>query len=153
VSTAVMHQLRLIDMTKNDENPKLLSGGNPQIPKGDGREFVSAYLNGLPRWKQTVGRKLDELILKSVPNSKMAIRWNTPFYGIEGNGWFIAFHCLTKYMKVTFFRGTSLNPIPPESSKQENVRYFHIKEKDQIDEKLFTNWIEQASKIPGEKVF
>ena len=152
-----MHQMGTGDMTKKDEKstdkPKLLSGGNPQIPKGDGRTFVSAYIDGMPGWKQDVGKKLDELILKVVPDATMAVRWNTPFYGIEGDGWFIAFHCLTKYIKVTFFKGTSLQPIPPESSKQENVRYFHIEENDQVDEKLLTSWIVQAAKIPGEKVF
>lgn len=145
------------DMTKKDEEstdkPKLLSGGNPQILKGDGRTVVSAYIDGIPGWKQDVGKKLDELILKAVPDATMAVRWNTPFYGIEGDGWFIAFHCLTKYIKVTFFKGASLQPIPPESSKQENVRYFHIKETDQVNEKLLTSWIEQAAKMPGEKVF
>lgn len=133
--------------------PKLLSGGNPQIPKGDGREFVRAYIEGMPGWKRDVGRKLDDLILKTVPDAKMAVRWNTPFYGIEGGGWFVAFHCLARYIKISFFKGASLQPVPPVSSKQENVRYFHIKEHDKIDEKLLTSWIEQASRIPGEKVF
>ena len=152
-----MQPSRLIDMSIKDKdsskNPQLLSGGNPQISKGDGREFVDAYISAMPGWKQDVGRKLDELILRSVPDAKEAVRWNTPFYGVEGNGWFIAFHCFSKYIKVTFFKGASLIPMPPERSKQKDTRYFHIKENDQIDEALFTQWIEQASKIPGEKVF
>lgn len=132
--------------------PKLLSGGNPQIPKGDGDAPVQAYLAAMPGWKGDVGRKLDNLIVRAVPDVIKAVKWNTPFYGLEGKGWFVAFHCITKYVKISFFRGTSLKPIPPVESKQAEVRYFHIHEGDEIDEKLFTSWIEQASKLPGERL-
>ena len=100
-----------------------------------------------------VGRRLDVLIVQNVPNVRKAVRWNTPFYGIEGQGWFLAFHCITKYVKVAFFRGTSLRPLPPVESKQEEVRYFHIHEDDQLDEKLVASWIGQASELPGDKLF
>lgn len=133
--------------------PKLLSGGNPQIPKGDGDAPVQAYLDAMPGWKQDVGRKLDALIVKTVPKVQKAVRWNTPFYGIEGNGWFVAYHCITRYVKVAFFRGTSLKPEPPEASKDPQVRYFHIHEGDEIDEALLTSWIRQAAALPGERCF
>ena len=133
--------------------PKLLSGGNPQIAKADGDAPVQAYIAAMPGWKQDVGRRLDALIVRTVPNVRKAVRWNTPFYGIEGQGWFLGFHCITKYVKVAFFRGASLRPLPPVESKQKDVRYFHIHEDDQLDEKLVASWIRQASKLPGEKLF
>jgi hypothetical protein len=139
--------------SKKAAEPKLLSGGNPQIAKADGDAPVQAYLDAMPGWKQDVGRQLDALIMRTVPGARKAVRWNTPFYGIEGQGWFIAFHCITKYIKVTFFRGTSLQPVPPVGSKVENVRYFHIHEDDSLDEKLLTSWIRQASKLPGDSCF
>jgi len=140
--------------TQRDESqPRLLSGGNPQIPKGDGESVVQTYIDAMPGWKQDVGRRLDAIISRSVPNVQKAIRWNTPFYGIEGNGWFVAYHCLTKYIKVSFFRGTSLDPVPPVESKQEEVRYFHIHENEEFDEKLVASWIRQAAKLPGETCF
>src|SRR5262245_42990388 len=114
--------------------PKLLSGGNPQIAKAYGDAPVQAFIAAMPGWKQDVGRRLDALIVAAVPNVYKAVKWNTPFYGIEGQGWFLGFHCITKYIKVAFFRGTSLNPVPPVESKQKEVRYFHIHEADQIDE-------------------
>ncbi len=129
--------------------PKLLSGGNPQIPKGDGRAPVEAYLDAMPGWKADVGRQLDALIVRAVPDVRMAVKWNSPFYGVEDQGWFVNFHCLTKYIKVAFFRGASLDPVPPVDSKAENTRYFHIYEGDQIDEALVTSWIEQAAALPG----
>ena len=135
-------------MTKKDQ-PKLLSGGNPQIPKGDGDAPVQAYIDAMPGWKQDVGRQLDALIERAVPNVRKAVRWNSPFYGTEGQGWFVSYHCFTKYIKVTFFDGTSLDPVPPVESKDDNVRYFHIHEDDEIDEKLLTKWMKQASKLPG----
>lgn len=144
-------------MAKDNETPantpKLLAGGNPQIPKGDGSKFVDMYLEAMPGWKQQVGNTLHTLILQTVPDVQMAVRWNTPFYGVAGNGWFMAYHCLTKYVKVSFFKGTSLDPVPPVSSKQESVRYFHIAEHDTVDEQRLTLWIQQASRIPGEQVF
>ena len=132
---------------------KLLSGGNPQIPKGDGDVPVQSYLAAMPGWKGDVGRALDDLIVDAVPDAQKAIRWNSPFYGIEGEGWFVSFHCFTKYVKVTFFRGASLDPLPPEASKQEGVRYVHIHEHEAIDEPLMRSWLQQASSIPGEPLF
>lgn len=133
--------------------PKLLSGGNPQIPKADGDEPVQAYIAAMPGWKRDVGRRLDALVVRTVPQVRKAVRWNTPFYGVDGKGWFLAFHCITKYVKVTFFRGSSLRPVPPVESKMKEVRYFHIHEDDQIDEKLLASWIKQAAKLPGEECF
>jgi hypothetical protein len=132
--------------------PKLLSGGNPQIAKGDGDAPVQAYIAAMPGWKGDVGRRLDALIVRTVPNVYKAVKWNTPFYGIEGQGWFLGFHCMTKYIKVAFFRGTSLNPVPPGGSKQKEVRYFHIHEDDPIDEAQFASWVKQASELPGERM-
>lgn len=108
----------------------LLSGGNPQIAKGDGDAVVQAYIAAMPGWKGDVGRRLDRLIMEAVPGVRKAVRWNTPFYGIEGRGWFVAFHCLTKYVKIAFFRGAALRPVPPEASTQTDVRYVHIRETD-----------------------
>ena len=136
-----------------ERKPKLLSGGNPQIPKGDGDAPVQAYLAAMPGWKREVGRYLDALIERSVPDVRKAIRWNTPFYGIEDQGWFLAFHCFTKYVKVTFLSGASLRPVPPVASRHEHVRYFHIHEEDEPDEDLLVSWIRQASALPGDKVF
>ncbi|MFG0329948.1 MAG: DUF1801 domain-containing protein [Phycisphaerales bacterium] len=133
--------------------PRLLSGGNPQIPKGDGEAPVQAYLAAMPGWKREVGRELDAIIMKTVPEARKAVRWNTPFYGVEGRGWFVAFHCFAKYIKVTFFRGSSMTPVPPVASKQEEVRSFHIHEEDALDEKQFANWVRQAAKLPGEALF
>ncbi|MEL7483598.1 MAG: DUF1801 domain-containing protein [Planctomycetota bacterium] len=132
---------------------KLLSGGNPQIPKGDGDAPVHAYLDAMPDWKAGVGRELDKLIVKTVPSVRKAVRWNSPFYGIEDNGWFLSFHCFTKYIKVTFHNGTTLQPLPPFDSKHESVRYAHIAEGEQIDGKLWKSWIKQAAKLPGEELF
>ncbi len=136
-----------------DSSPRLLSGGNPQIAKADGDAPVQAYIAAMPGWKRDVGRWLDELIVRTVPGVRKAVRWNSPFYGIEGEGWFLAFHCITKYVKVTCFRGALLKPPPPVESKMKDVRYFHIHEDDELDEKLVTSWIRQASKLPGETCF
>ena len=135
------------------KKPVLLSGGNPQIAKADGDAPVQAYIAAMPGWKSDVGRRLDALIVRTVPNVRKAVRWNSPFYGIEGYGWFLSFHCFTKYVKVTFLNGASLRPLPPVESKHQNVRYFHIHEDDQIDEELVANWIRQASELPGENLF
>lgn len=135
------------------KRPKLLSGGNPQIAKADGDVPVQAYIAAMPGWKRNVGRRLDALIEGAVPNVYKAVKWNTPFYGIEGQGWFLGFHCMTKYIKVAFFRGTSLRPVPPVESKQKEVRYLHIHEDDQFDEVLVESWIRQASGLPGEKLY
>lgn len=133
--------------------PTLLSGGNPQIPKADGDAPVQAYIAAMPGWKRDVGRRLDALITRTVPDVRKAVRWNSPFYGIEGQGWFLGIHCLTRYVKVAFFRGTSLRPVPPVESKNEGTRYLHIHEGEPLDEERVTSWVRQASRMPGEKCF
>ena len=133
--------------------PKLLSGGNPQIAKADGNAPVQAYIAAMPGWKGDVGRRLDALIVRTVPGVNKAVRWNTPFYGIEGLGWFLGFHCLAKYVKVAFFRGTSLRPLPPGESTQKEVRYLHVHEDEALDEELVASWIRQAAKLPGAPIF
>ena len=133
--------------------PKLLSGGNPQIAKADGDAAVQAYVAAMPGWKRDVGRRLDALIERSVPGVRKAVRWNSPFYGVEGRGWFLGVHCLTKYVKVAFYRGTSLRPLPPVESKQNDVRYYHIHEGERIDDDLVAGWIRQAAKLPGTDCF
>lgn len=130
--------------------PRLLSGGNPQIPKGYGDAPVQAYIAAMPDWKRDVGRRLDALIVAAVPNVYKAVKWNSPLYGIENEGWFLGIHCFTKYIKVAFFRGAALRPVPPDESKQKDVRYFNIREHDQLDEARFSDWVKQASKLPGE---
>jgi hypothetical protein len=133
--------------------PKLLSGGNPQIPKGEGDAPVQAYIAAMPGWKREVGRRLDALIGELVPDVRKAVKWNTPFYGArDGEGWFLSYHCFTKYVKVTFFRGTSLDPVPPGTSKHPEVRYLDIREDDAFDAELFSDWVRQASRLPGEKL-
>ena len=131
--------------------PVLLSGGNPQIAKGYGDAPVQAYIAAIPGWKRDIGRRLDTLIVRTVPHVFKAVKWNSPFYGIEGDGWFLSFHCFANYVKVTFFRGTSLRPIPPGESKHKEVRYLDIRE-DQLDESQFVAWVKQASELPGEKM-
>jgi hypothetical protein len=139
-------------MAGGDE-PLLLSGGNPQIPKGDGDAPVQAYLDALPGWKRDVGKAIDAIVVETVPEVRKAVRWNSPFYGVTGDGWFLSFHCMTKYVKVTFFSGASLEPQPPVESKQKRVRYFHIPEDAQIDQGQFAEWVRQASALPGEPLF
>jgi hypothetical protein len=129
--------------------PTLLAGGNPQIPKGDGDAPVQAYIAAMPGWKRDVGRRLDALIVRTVPDVRKAVRWNSPFYGIEGQGWFLNFHCYTKYVKVAFFRGSSLRPLPPGESKDKDVRYLDIHEGERFDEAQFAEWVRQAGKLPG----
>ena len=132
---------------------KLLSGGNPQIAKGDGDAPVQAYIDAMPDWKHDVGRALDTLIEGTVPDVRKAVRWNSPFYGVADNGWFLSYHCFTKYVKVTFLNGASLDPPPPEASKHPDVRYLHIHENEEIDEGQLKSWIEQAANLPGDPVF
>lgn len=129
--------------------PKLLSGGNPQIAKADGDAPVQAYIDAMPGWKSDAGRRLDALIVRTVPDVRKAVKWNSPFYGIEGQGWFLGVHCFTKYIKVAFFRGSSLDPLPPVESKDKNTRYFHIYEDEPLDEALVARWVKQASELPG----
>jgi hypothetical protein len=132
--------------------PVLLSGGNPQIAKAYGEAPVQAYIAAMPGWKSDVWRRLDALITRTVPGVHKAVKWNSPFYGIDGQGWFLGVHCFTKYIKVAFFRGASLHPVPPGPSKQKDVRYLDIHEDDQLDEAQFAAWVKQASKLPGEKM-
>ncbi|MGX5665585.1 DUF1801 domain-containing protein [Rhizobium daejeonense] len=127
----------------------LLSGGNPQIAKGDGDAPVQAYIAAMPGWKSEAGRKLDALIVQTVPEVRKAVKWNSPFYGVEGQGWFLSFHCFTRYIKVTFFRGSALQPVPPVASKDEDARYVHIHEHEAIDETQLSDWIRQAAALPG----
>jgi len=136
-----------------DAMPELLSGGNPRIPKADGDAPVQAYIAAMPGWKRNVGRHLDALVVRTVPNVRKAVRWNSPFYGVEGRGWFLSYHCLTRYVKVTFLRGASLRPVPPVASKLEHVRYLHLHEGDPIDDERLASWIRQASDLPGEELF
>lgn len=135
----------------SEAKPVLLSGGNPQIAKGYGDAPVQAYIAAMPGWKMEVGRRLDAIIGRAVPGVHKAVKWNSPFYGIEGQGWFLSLHCFTKYIKVTFFRGTSLRPVPAGASKHPEVRYLDIRE-GELDEAQFTDWVKQASKLPGEKL-
>jgi hypothetical protein len=139
-------------MKKAAAGPVLLAGGNPQIPKGEGDAPVQAYIAAMPGWKQGVGRQLDRLVVGAFPEVHKAVKWNSPFYGVAGGGWFLSFHCFTKYVKVAFFRGTSLDPVPPGESKSKEVRYLDIHEHDVIDEKQFTRWVRQAVKLPGERM-
>ncbi|TPJ64480.1 MULTISPECIES: DUF1801 domain-containing protein [unclassified Mesorhizobium] len=132
--------------------PVLLSGGNPQIAKGEGNAPVQAYIAAMPGWKSEVGGRLDALIERAVPDVRKAVKWNSPFYGVEGEGWFLSFHCFTKYIKVAFFRGMSLDPVPPGQSKSKDTRYLDIHEDDQFDEAQFTEWVKQASRLPGERM-
>ena len=132
-----------------EQEPVLLSGGNPQIAKADGDAPVQAYIAAMPGWKSDIGRRLDSIIASTVPDVQKAVRWNSPFYGMEGRGWFLNFHCFTKYVKVAFFNGASLDPLPPGESKDENVRYLNIYEDGQFDEAQFAAWVTQASQLPG----
>jgi hypothetical protein len=127
----------------------LLSGGNPQIAKADGDAPVQAYIAAMPGWKSDLGRRLDALITRTVPGVHKAVKWNTPFYGIEDQGFFLNFHTFTDYVKVAFFRGASLRPIPPGASKVEDVRYLDIREHDELDEARLSSWIRQAAALPG----
>jgi hypothetical protein len=134
---------------RGSPKPVLLAGGNPQIAKADGDAPVQAYIAAMPGWKHDVGRRLDSLITRNVPDVRKAVRWNSPFYGIEGQGWFLSFHCFTKYVKVAFFRGTSLRPLPPGESKIEGTRYLDIYQDDPLDESRLATWFKQAAALPG----
>jgi hypothetical protein len=129
--------------------PHLLAGGNPQIAKAEGDAPVQAYIAAMPGWKRDVGRRLDALIVGAVPDVRKAVKWNSPFYGIEGQGWFLNYHCFTKYVKVAFFRGRSLHPLPPGESKDSQVRCLDIHEDDRLNEALLVSWIRQAAALPG----
>ncbi len=139
-------------MSKDASRPVLLSGGNPQIAKGYGDAPVQAYIAAMPEWKSAVGAQLDRIIVAEVPAVQKAVKWNSPFYGLEGQGWFLSFHCFTRYIKVTFFRGTSLEPVPAGKSKHPEVRYLDIHQEPGLDEAQFADWVRQASRLPGEKL-
>jgi len=128
---------------------KLLSGGNPQIAKGDGDAPVQAYINAMPGWKREMGKRLDAIISRAVPKVRKAVKWNSPFYGVEGQGWFLSFHVFKKYVKIGFFRGASLQPVPPGTSKDKNMRYLDIYEGDKLEEKQLATWVKQAAGLPG----
>jgi hypothetical protein len=136
---------------RKNAGPVLLLGGNPQIPKGDGDAPVQAWISAVPGWKRELARRIDALITRNVPKIHKAVKWNSPFYGIEGDGWFLSYHCFTKYLKVTFFRGRSLTPVPAGESRHPEVRYLDIRE-DEFDEARFLDWVTQASNLPGEKM-
>ncbi|TPL86208.1 DUF1801 domain-containing protein [Mesorhizobium sp. B2-3-12] len=131
---------------------KLLSGGNPRIAKGHGDAPVQASIAAMPGWKRAVGERLDALIERAVPGVQKAVKWNSPLYGVEGEGWFLGIHCFTKYIKVAFFRGQSLDPVPPGASKSGDTRYLDIREDDGLDEARFSAWVKQASQLPGERM-
>jgi hypothetical protein len=134
----------------NSGQVKLLSGGNPQIPKGDGDAPVQAYIAAMPGWKSGLGRRLDTLIMENAPGALKAVKWNSPFYGIEGRGWFLSFHVFTRYVKVTFFKGASLHPLPPGATdKSGDARWIDIHENDPLDEAQFADWVRQAAALPG----
>ena len=134
------------------KEPALLAGGNPQIAKADGDAPVRAYIAAIPGWKRNVGRRLDALIARTVPGVRKSVKWNSPFYGVEGQGWFLSVHCFTKYVKVAFFRGASLRPVPPGESKQKDLRYLDIREDDTLDEVQIAAWVKHASKLPGARM-
>jgi hypothetical protein len=140
-----------LSRAREGAGPALLAGGNPQIAKAEGDAPVQAYIAVMPGWKEEVGRRLDALIVRTVPRVRKAVRWNSPFYGVDDGGWFLSFHCFTHYVKVTFFRGTSLRPIPPGASKHKEVRYLDIRQGDEIGAQL-EEWVKQASRLPGERM-
>ncbi|MDP1616022.1 DUF1801 domain-containing protein [Phenylobacterium sp.] len=140
-------------MDKTEQTkPRLLSGGNPQIPKGYGDAPVQAYIAAMPGWKREAGAALDALIVKAVPDVQKAVKWNSPLYGMKDQGWFLGVHVFNKYIKLAFFRGADLDPPPPVASKAGATRYFHIHENEAADEAQLTDWIAQASRLPGERM-
>jgi hypothetical protein len=138
--------------SRQTAKPTLLAGGNPRIAKGDGDAPVMAYIAAMPGWKRDVGHRLDALIASAVPGVRKAVKWNSPLYGVEGQGWFLGVHCFAKYIKVAFFRGALLRPVPPGESKSKDTRYLNIHEDDEFDEGQFMAWVEQASQLPGQRM-
>jgi hypothetical protein len=138
-----------IKVRKGEKVAVVLSGGNPRIAKADGDAPVQVYFAGMPGWKRDLGKHLDALIVRNVPNARKAVKWNSPLYGIEGQGWFLGFHTFTHYVKVAFFRGTSLRPVPPGASKDKDTRYLDIHEGDELDEAQLANWVKQSAALPG----
>jgi hypothetical protein len=135
--------------SKSPKPVKLLTGGNPQIAKGDGDAPVQAFISAMPGWKSAIGKRLDALIVRYLPNVQKAVRWNSPFYGIEGQGWLVSFHVLSRCVRVNFFCGASLEPAPPGSGKDPNARWLNINEGDDFDEAQMAVWLRQAAKLPG----
>ncbi|MGO2113038.1 MAG: DUF1801 domain-containing protein [Pseudoclavibacter sp.] len=135
-----------------DDAPKLLSGGNPQIPKGDGDAPVQAYIAAMPEWKSDLGRRIDDLIENAIPGVRKAVKWNQPFYGTDGETWLLSFRCFTKYVQIAFHRGASLDPVPPKQSKHPEVRYLDIREDDAIDEAQLRSWFAQSGELEGERL-
>jgi hypothetical protein len=132
--------------------PTLLAGGNPQIAKGEGEAPVQAYIAAMPGWKREIGRRLDTLIVKAAPDVRKAVKWNSPLYGVDGQVWFLGIHCFAKTVKVAFFQGASLSPVLPGESKSEGTRYLDIRENDELDERQFIAWVEQATRLPGRRM-
>lgn len=142
----------MADQDKDAVGPVLLSGGNPQIAKGSGEAAIRAYIAAIPGWKRGVGERIDQIISQQIPDVQKAVKWNSPFYGVEQGNWFLTLHCMTKYIKLGFFRGTALNPMPPIASKQAEMRYLHLFEGNAFDESQFIDWIRQASLLPGTRL-
>lgn len=151
-TAATQSERRQSAPAKTGDDPVLLSGGNPQIAKGDGDAPVQAYIAAAPGWKRDVCARIDAMIVAAIPGVLKAVKWNSPFYGVVETSWFLSFHCFAKYVKVAFFRGALLKPVPPGPSKQKDVRYLDIYENDAIDEAQFSDWVKQASKLPGERM-
>lgn len=151
-STKAVKKAKTTAAPKAGAEPTLLSGGNPQIAKGYGDAPVQAYIAAMPGWKSDLGRRLDALIERTVPGVYKAVKYNSPLYGIEGEGWFLSMHCFAKYVKVAFFRGTKLRPVPPGESRTPDTRYLDIYEEQPLDEAQFASWVKQASELPGERL-
>ena len=144
-----MKKKKAVSPKRRSRKVPLLAGGNPQIAKADGNAPVQTFIKAMPAWKRDVGRRVDDIVTRAVPRVRKAVKWNSPFYGVEGKGWFLSFHCFTKYVKVTFFNGSSLLPMPPGESKHKGVRHLDIRETDEIDERQLASWIKQSAAIPG----
>lgn len=138
-------------MSETGAKPRLLAGGNPQIPKGEGEGPVQAYIAAMPDWKRAIGERVDAIVTRETPGVRKAVKWNSPLYGVEGQGWFLGLHVFARYVKVSFFRGAALDPVPPGKSRQEHVRYLDIPESG-FDEDQFADWVRQASALPGERM-
>jgi hypothetical protein len=152
VETAKLRKTAPKSQSRTSTTPALLAGGNPQIAKGDGNAPVQAYIAAMPGWKRDFGRRLDALIVRTVPGVRKAVKWNSPVYGIEGQGWFLGLHCFTRYIKIAFFRGALLRPVPPGASKSKDTRYLDIHDDDLFDEAQFAAWVKQASQLPGQRM-
>jgi hypothetical protein len=130
----------------------LLSGGNPQIAKAEGDAPVQAWIAAAPGWKRGVGERIDGLVVKVLPGVRKAVKWNSPFYGADPDGWFLSLHCYDRFVRLAFFRGALMEPQPPGPSKVGDVRYLDIREDDATTDKQITAWIRQAIKLPSVKM-